>query len=175
MPRNVEIKARVLNPVSLRRTVAELSGGPTAQLVQEDTFFVCPRGRLKLRLAADGAGELIAYQRHDQPGPRVSRFCKAPIGDPDALRAVLGEALGTAGVVRKRRALHLVGQTRIHLDEVEGLGHFVELEVMLRDDQSAADGEAIARDLMAKLQITDEDLIDAAYVDLLGRISEGER
>ncbi len=175
MPRNVEIKARVHNPDSLRRTVEELSGGPAARLVQEDTFFDCPRGRLKLRLADDGAGELIAYHRRDQAGPRVSRFFKAPVGDPDALRAVLGEALGTGGVVRKRRTLHLVGQTRIHLDEVEGLGHFVELEVVLRDDQSAADGEAIARDLMAKLQITDEDLIDAAYVDLLGRISEDER
>lgn len=169
MPRNVEIKARVADPGFICRRVGELSGGPAAVLLQEDTFFRCPRGRLKLRLFDDGSGELIGYQRSDESGPTESRFSKAPVADPAALRAVLAEALGTAGTVRKRRELHLVGQTRIHLDEVAGLGHFLELEVVLRDDQSAVEGEAIALHLMAELGVSSDDLIDVAYVDLLAR------
>jgi predicted adenylyl cyclase CyaB len=71
------------------------------------------------------------------------------------------------GVVRKRRYLYLVGQTRVHLDEVEGLGEFMELEVVLRPEQSDAEGQAIARDLMTRLGIREEDLLEGAYMDLL--------
>jgi len=174
VPRNVEIKAKVQDPDSLRRRVEALSGGHRAVLVQEDIFFECARGRLKLRVFDDGAGELIFYVRSDDAGPSESSFSKAPITDPGALRVVLSEALGTAGVIRKRRELHLLGQTRIHLDEVEGLGHFLELEVVLRDDQSAADGEAIAQNLMAGLAVSSDDLVDVAYVDLLDRMSDND-
>jgi predicted adenylyl cyclase CyaB len=169
MPRNVEIKARVRQLVGLARRVEEIAGQPAAVLHQEDTFFSCPKGRLKLRELDDGTGELIFYERGDDTGPSESRFEKVPIGEPAALRSVLDEALGTAGTVRKRRLLHLAGQTRIHLDEVVGLGHFVELEVVLREDQSTADGEAIARDLMSRLDISEDDLVDVAYVDLMAR------
>jgi len=71
------------------------------------------------------------------------------------------------GVVKKSRSLPLVGQTRAHLDDVDGLGHFMELEVVLEEGQSEREGEAIARDLMEKLGIDNEDLIASAYVDLL--------
>jgi predicted adenylyl cyclase CyaB len=71
------------------------------------------------------------------------------------------------GIVRKQRALFLAGQTRIHLDEVEGLGSFVELEVVLQAHQSHADGVQIARGLMAKLEIQDSDLVEQGYIDLL--------
>ena len=152
-----------------------LSGGPEAALVQEDTFFQCPQGRLKLRVFDDGAGELIFYERSDQAGPSESSFSKAPIDDPAGLQEVLSEALGTAGLVRKRRVLHLVGQTRIHLDEVEGLGTFLELEVVLKEDQSIADGEAIVRDLMAQLEVSENDLVEVAYVDLPDRIRDNDR
>ena len=76
-------------------------------------------------------------------------------------------ALGVRGVVRKKRYLYLAGQTRIHLDDVEGLGQFMELEVVLRDGQSDADGQSIAEDLMAKLGVRTEDLLEGAYMDLL--------
>jgi predicted adenylyl cyclase CyaB len=167
VPRNVEIKARVPDPEALRRKVETIAGEAAELLVQEDTFFRCPNGRLKLRVFDDGSGELIFYERSDRAGPSESRFRKAPASDPALLRTALGKALGIVGTVRKRRLLHLVGQTRIHLDEVAGLGHFVELEVVLADDQSTADGDAIARQLMAELGIRADDLIDVAYVDLL--------
>ncbi len=83
------------------------------------------------------------------------------------LRAVLGQALGIRGVVRKNRELYLSGETRIHLDGVEGLGHFVELEVVLKPGQSRADGERIAAELMKELSISDADLIAGGYIDLI--------
>ncbi len=167
MPRNVEIKARVPDPERLRGVVADLADGPTEQLRQQDTFFVCEEGRLKLRQFSDGSGELIYYQRPDATGPSESRFSKTPVDEPITMLTVLGDALGITGVVRKRRDVYLVGQTRVHLDEVEDLGSFLELEVVLKDHQTAADGDAVARSLMEQLGIGDDDLIDVAYVDLL--------
>jgi adenylate cyclase class IV len=144
VPRNVEIKARVRDLPALRRAVEAIADGTAELLIQIDTFEV-PRGRLTLRAFADGTAELISYLRHDAAGPRESRFAKAAVNDPDALAAVLGAALGVAGVVRKRRDLYRRGPTRIHLDEVEDLGSFLELEVELADGQSAEDGERRAR------------------------------
>ena len=171
MPRNVEIKARVPDPERLRRVVADLADGPPEHLRQEDTFFACEEGRLKLRRFSDGSGELIFYQRPDATGPAESRFSKTPVDVPITMLTVLGDALGITGVVRKQREVYLVGRTRIHLDEVEDVGSFLELEVVLEDHQKAADGEAVARSLMDQLGVTDEDLIDVAYVDLLERMS----
>ena len=87
--------------------------------------------------------------------------------DPENLKATLRLALGIRGVVRKTRYLYMVGQTRVHLDDVEGLGQFMELEVVLRDNQSDDEGQAIANDLMEKLGIAPTDLIEGAYMDLL--------
>jgi adenylate cyclase class IV len=80
---------------------------------------------------------------------------------------VLAAALGVRGEVRKRRELVLVGQTRVHLDVVEGLGTFVELEVVLEAGQSDADGEAVARALLRELGLGEADLLPVAYIDLL--------
>jgi predicted adenylyl cyclase CyaB len=91
----------------------------------------------------------------------------APTPDPAALREALSRAWGTAGRVRKRRRLYLVGDTRIHLDRVEGLGDFLELEVVLAPAQSVAEGEEEARRIMAALGVADEDLVSGAYLDLL--------
>jgi len=167
VPRNVEIKARVCNLAAVRRAVEAVADGPPALLIQSDTFFAVPRGRLKLRAFTDGTAELISYLRHDVAGPRESRFAKVAVNDPDALTGVLGAALGVAGVVRKRRDLYRRGPTRIHLDEVDDLGSFLELEVELSDGQSATEGERIARELMARLGIAEDDLVAGAYVDLL--------
>lgn len=139
-------------------------------LLQEDTFFPCAHGRLKLRIIREGDGrraQLIAYERADAVGPRTSTYHIAPVEDPDALRAALAAALGAGPTVRKRRLLFLVGQTRVHFDEVEGLGRFVELEVVLRAEQSEADGGAIAAEWMRRLDIRADDLIEGAYADLL--------
>ena len=169
MPTNVEIKARVRDRERLMEMAASLSGGPPAVLHQEDTFFRVPAGRLKLRKLAPTRGELIFYRRPDQPGPKSSDYSISVTSEPDTRREVLAAALGIVGVVRKARWLYLVGQTRVHLDRVEALGDFVEFEVVLHPGQSEEQGQAIAADLMRRLEIDPEDLVAGAYLDLLAR------
>jgi len=169
MKRNVEIKARVTDLAAVRERAERLADSGPIELEQEDTFFGCPRGRLKLRRFLDcELGELIYYERPENAGPKESRYLVHPTADPEGLRDVLGAALGAAGVVRKRRVVYLVGPTRVHLDEVEGLGAFVELEVVMPPGQDSAQGAATARTLMAQLGIAPAQLVDRAYVDLLG-------
>ena len=166
MPTNIEIKARVSDPPRLRSAVEALSDTPAEILGQEDVFFGAPTGRLKLRILGDRHGELILYHRENAPGPGPSRYHIAPTSDPEALRAILTSVLDVLGVVRKRRRLYRIGQVRVHLDDVEGLGQFVELEVVLRADQSEAEGSRIARHLMDRLGIDEDQLVEGAYIDL---------
>src|SRR3972149_5605825 len=135
MPANIEIKARARNFPDLRRRAEELSQVPPSLIPQEDTFFNVPEGRLKLRQLGHDHGQLVFYRRTDASGPKRSDYLLADTSDPSALKAALTAALGVRGVVRKTRFLYMVGQTRIHLDEVEGLGEFMELEVVLHPGQ----------------------------------------
>jgi predicted adenylyl cyclase CyaB len=167
VPRNVEIKARLRDRAAVEAIVRGTASHGPERLVQEDVFFCCAAGRLKLRRLGDGSGELIFYRRRDTEGPTESEFHKTPIGEPDSFVEVLSAALGTAGVVRKRRTLYLIGQTRVHLDEVEGLGDYLELEVVLDASQSVDDGVGIADDLARTLGIRPAELEARAYIDLL--------
>jgi predicted adenylyl cyclase CyaB len=167
MPTNIEIKARVRDWEKTRRAAALLSDRPVQIIDQADTFFTCSHGRLKLREFSPTRGELIAYEREDIAGTKASRYLISITAEPEQLRNVLSRALGVAGFVRKRRYLYLCGPTRIHLDEVEGLGEFLELEVVMAPVQETAEGEAIARELMDKLGVQPGDLIAGAYVDML--------
>ncbi len=173
MARNVEIKARVddLDALRARILALGLATGVAEHIDQDDSFFACAHGRLKLREFAGGHGELIAYDRPDSTGPKTSDYRLAPVADAGALRDALTRALGCIGRVRKQRTLLLAGRTRIHLDRVDGLGDHLELEVVLRDGESPADGEAQARELLRQLGIGDEQLIAGAYLDLLSRRS----
>lgn len=167
MPSNIEIKARVGDLGTVRALVEPISDGPSELLDQEDTFFAVPEGRLKLRILGEHNAELIYYQRPDSTGPKTSNYLIAPTSAPEVLKSILASALPVVGVVRKRRWLYLVGQTCVHLDDVGGLGTFVELEVVLRPDQTEEGGVAIARELMERLGITGQQLIGGAYIDLL--------
>lgn len=167
MPSNVEIKANIPDVAVFKQKAAKLSGTEGTVLEQEDTFFKCNNGRLKLRIQKGIPSELIYYNRPDQQGPKLSDFNKAIISQPEDLKVVLSQSLGVRGTVKKTRYLYMVGQTRVHVDQVDGLGDFMELEVMLEDGQSAEEGQAIAQDLMQKLGVSDEDLLTCAYMDLL--------
>lgn len=167
MARNVEIKARIADLAAFEARVAAISGDSPTLITQRDVFFPCAHGRLKLRFLNDRLGELIHYQRADQPGPRLSDYSISISDRPDELRATLGAALGELAVVDKLRRLYMAGRTRIHVDSVEGLGDFMELEVVLEDDESVAAGELEAEQLMLALEISRDQLIDGAYVDLL--------
>jgi predicted adenylyl cyclase CyaB len=167
MPTNIEIKAKARNFAELRRRAEALSNKPVEVLQQADTFFNTEQGRLKLRVLTIDNGQLIYYTRPDQEGPKRSDYYISHTSDPENLKRVLELAYGIRGLVRKTRYLYLVGQTRIHLDDVEGLGQFMELEVVLGDGQSDAEGQAIAEGLMTSLGVERGDLIEGAYMDLL--------
>ncbi len=167
MPTNVEIKARVPDPEAMKHRIEALADGPAETFFQEDTFFRVTTGRLKLRLVPSGRGELIYYERDDSSGPRPSQYELARTDEPGNLLRVLALGLGVRGVVHKTRLLYRRGRTRIHLDEVEGLGSYLELEVEMGPGEEKEAGEAIARALMARLGISERDLVTGAYVDLL--------
>ena len=167
MPTNIEIKAHARNFEEIRLRAESLSDTPVEVIPQEDIFFNTEKGRLKLRVLALNLGQLIYYTRPDQEGPKRSEYHIYETPDPENLRRVLELAYGIRGVVRKTRYLYLVGQTRVHLDHVEGLGQFMELEVVMGEGQSDAAGQAIAEDLMSRLGVERSDLLEGAYMDLL--------
>jgi|SRR5579871_151130 len=167
MPGNIEIKARLRDRVAAHATAAQLSGTGPEIIPQTDIFFRSEGARLKLRILAPDRGELIRYERADAAEARRSEYTIARTSDPRNLEEILTAALGSTGTVTKTRSLYLAGQTRIHIDEVEGLGDFLELEVVLRPGQSDAEGRRVATRLLREFDIDEHQLIARAYVDLL--------
>jgi predicted adenylyl cyclase CyaB len=167
MARNIEIKARVESIDAVMPHARALAQRDAERIEQDDTFFRVPHGRLKLREFADGSAELIHYERADTVEAKLSDYRRVAVSDAAALRDALVRALGIVGRVRKQRWLLLAGQTRIHLDRVDGLGDFIELEVVLRNDQNEAEGACTADQLMHELGLAQAERIAGAYLDLL--------
>ena len=155
--RNLEIKARDADPRRSLELALELGAEDHGEIAQRDTYFGHANGRLKLREQAPGNAELIQYRRADEAGPRVSDYRLVALGEADSLREALDAALGTLVVVEKSRRLLTWEGVRIHLDEVEGLGSFVELEDTIGGDRLET--------LRAKLDI--QEPIGGSYSDLL--------
>jgi len=173
--RNVELKARDPHPERSLERARALGAEDRGELRQRDTYFAAPNGRLKLREQQPGGAELIAYDRSDAARARESRYRIVAVEDPAAVREALDAALGTVVVVDKRRHLLEWQGVRIHLDEVEGLGAFVELEGVA---DSASDlrreADLVAR-LREVLEIADDAIEAAGYADLLRAGANGAR
>ncbi len=165
--RNVELKARDPEPERSLERARALGAEDRGELRQRDTYFAAPRGRLKLREQDPGGAELIAYERDDAAAARESRYRIAPVEDAAALREALDAALGTVVVVDKRRRLLLWKGVRIHLDRVEGLGDFVELEGVAGEGSDLAGEGARVERLRSELQIADDAIEATGYADLL--------
>lgn len=169
MARNIEIKARIAAPGEALRFISGIAC-VAAELWQVDTFFICARGRLKLReeTGASNANELIFYDREDISGPRPSQYLRCPVTNPTQLREVLATSMGIMGQVSKKRTLFQIEKARIHIDEVNGLaGGYLEIEVVLDEDDLLEDGMATMSALMERLHIDSSQLVADAYVDLL--------
>jgi predicted adenylyl cyclase CyaB len=175
MARNIEIKVRIASVETLLPRARAVARSEPELIEQDDIFFKVPRGRLKLRQCADGTAELIHYHRPDTGEAKASDYVRMAVADPTALREALERACGLAGRVRKRRWLLLAGggdfSTRIHLDRVEALGDFLELEVMLSEGQSDAAGAAEAERLLRSLGLQEAARVAGAYLDLLDGIA----
>ena len=167
MPRNIEIKARIASIEALLPRARAVADGEPELIVQDDTFFTVPHGRLKLREFADGSAELIHYQRPDTGNAKASDYVRVAVPDPAALREALVRGCGLLGRVQKQRWLLMAGATRIHLDRVAGLGDFMELEVVLHGSQSDEQGRARAEALMRELGLAQAERLAGAYMDML--------
>jgi predicted adenylyl cyclase CyaB len=166
--RNLELKARHPDLAAARETVRRLGAQPAGTEDQTDTFFHVPQGRLKLREIDGRPAVLIWYDRPDDEGVRPSRYHLVTVEDPAGLRAALAAGLGVRGQVRKRREIFLWHNVRVHLDEVAGLGTFVEFEAVLSPTEDEAISQARLDRLGETLAIDSSLRVSRSYVDLLG-------
>jgi len=163
---NIEIKARA------RAWPAQVKAGLALadsfeRLTQADTFFNCSNGRLKLREQRGKNDYLVFYRRAGQKGPKTSTYTLVPVKDAAKTRRSLARLLGVTKKVFKRRLVCHAGRTRIHFDEVRGLGRFIELEVVMKPGEAAAAGRREAARLMLALGVKKADLLAGAYADML--------
>ena len=164
---NIEIKAALPDRAAVEHALNALPARREWTRQQRDVFFRVPRGYLKLRSYQGGnGGELIAYSREPGFEPRASDYDIVRVASPDQMEAVLGRSLGIRGVVEKTRTLYLWRHTRIHLDQVSGLGAFLELESVVSGiSREEALGET--RKLIKTLAVARENLLDRPYLELL--------
>ncbi len=177
---NVEFKARVQSFARVHSILTANRIPRAATLRQTDTYFHAPTGRLKLRVINEETAQLIFYQRPDHAEVKRSDYLIAPVAAPAALREALGAAYGIRTVVQKTRELYLLPRqfgaaagraapdlVRLHLDAVEGLGHFLEIEVILQEGESPKIVEPEAHFWLQEFGIAPEDLLSGSYADLL--------
>jgi cytidine deaminase len=165
---NVELKARHADLEAAAARCVALGAADEGVLEQRDTFFAARRGRMKLREIDGAMSELLVYERSDDPEPAESAYQRVQVLDPaelsDALQAALGSPLV---VVSKRRRLFLFEGVRIHLDQVDGLGTFIEFEGVLPDAGDLDAARAKVARLRGELGVQDADLVSVGYADLL--------
>ena len=161
---NLELKARIASPAAARAHALGAGAAPSGTLVQHDTYFRVPRGRLKLRETSGAPAELIYYERDETAPERWSRYTRETVGDGAGVRHVLEAAFGVLAVVRKRRDLYLLRDARIHVDEVEGLGSYLEFEVTGGETPATA---ATMRDLRAAFGVAADDILKCSYSDMI--------
>jgi adenylate cyclase class IV len=172
---NLEFKARLADRRALESALRRLGAHRDALLRQRDTYFHVTGGRLKLR-EQGGATELIAYQRTasgpagsqscpDAASHRWSRYTRTPVADAAECLASLTAAHGLRGVVTKLRRVWLYENARIHIDDVDGLGQFAEIEIV--DPQSEKDARAQLAALLLALGLDPTSAISGSYIDLL--------
>ena len=167
--RNLELKSRCADLAAAARAAEALGATWEWTKSQTDTYFHVPHGRLKLREQDGRPAELIGYERPDRPDARVSEYTVVPVPDGDLLTLALVRTLGVRVVVAKRRTLYLWHNVRIHLDDVERLGTFVEFEAVLTSPEDEAESPNRIARLAEALNLRAGDHIAGSYSDLLAR------
>ncbi len=168
--KNIEIKARLAHRANAEQIARELTGQSHGFcLIQRDTYYYAPSGRLKLReITGDTrSAEVIAYARTDVSEPRPSHYTVSALGDPDAMKNVLARAFGIWGIVQKERTLYKYRNVRIHLDRVENLGDFIEFEAVMDGSRSEEDERKRLEGLIRLFGLERQDLLPQSYSDLL--------
>jgi len=167
MPTLIEIKAHCPNPTKIKKFLEEQKAIFKGIDHQIDTYFKVPNGRLKLR---EGTIEnnLIHYNRPNQAGPKKSLVSLYQSQADSSLKTVLTNALGIKVVVDKKRAIYFIDNVKFHIDEVQQLGHFVEIEAI---DEHNTMEEAVLQAQCEKyiqlFQISPADLLTNSYSDMM--------
>lgn len=164
---NVEIKARCTDPEAVRARLLSLGADFTGEDRQLDTYFRAPNGRLKLR---EGKIEnaLIHYHRPDQAGPKLSEVTLYPVRPGSSLKTLLSDALGILAVVDKKRSIFFIGNVKFHVDQLHGLGDFVEIEAIDKEGDIGYDRlQEQCRHYLTALGIRQEDLLEESYSDMI--------
>jgi adenylate cyclase class IV len=169
--RNIELKAIDPDPSASLEICRALGAEDRGTIAQRDTYFKAARGGLKLREEQPGRPHLIQFERASEPQQRESRYRIIEVSDGTALCEALVAAIGICGVVVKRRHLLLWQSVRIHLDEVEQLGTFIELEAVAPPDSDLTHEHRLIAELRDALGITDERLVALGYAAQLLRAS----
>jgi adenylate cyclase, class 2 len=164
---NIEIKARTNKQQQIRDILTARSAVFRGTDKQTDTYFNVLYGRLKLR-EGNIENNLIYYNRRNEAGPKQSEFTLMPVAEPKTLKVMLTESLGVKAVVKKSREIYFIENVKFHIDEVEGLGSFVEIEA--GNNLKDVPVEELQRQCNRYLQLFEikaEDLGDRSYSDLL--------
>jgi len=164
---NVEIKARCTRVDDIRDWLLNQNAEFKGTDHQTDTYFNVSSGRLKLR---EGVIEnnLIYYQRIDQEGPKLSECQLTPVNNPAVLKDMLERSIGVKVIVMKKREIYFIENVKFHIDEVPGLGNFVEIEASnLNKDVSREELLRQCNYYMRELEITETDLVNRSYSDML--------
>lgn len=137
---------------------------------QTDIYFRVNRGRLKLRFQNNSEAELIFYQRDDDENARLSQYLIYYPGQTNLLKDLLENALGIRSVVKKKRTLYQFKNVRIHLDEVENLGSFLECEAVVDDITDEETSRKNLHELLTYFSSFSLTPVAQSYVDLLQKV-----
>ncbi len=165
---NIEVKAKCRDVNRAEENLNSIGAGLAGIFQQKDTYYKPLSGRLKLREISPDEGQVIHYERSDVAGPKRSDYEVASTNDPISMRSILKNIFGILIEVEKTRQVWLWENVRIHLDDVKGLGNFVELEA-LTEEQGIIESERRIETLMRALEIEKIDLVEHSYSDLLGK------
>ena len=173
--RNIELKAHNPDPAASLEACRALGAEDHGEITQRDTYFEVPRGGLKLREEDPGHPHLIQFERASEPQQRESRYRIIPVDNTGTMVAALAATLGVRVIVAKHRRLFLWRNVRLHLDRVEGLGEFIELEAVAPADSDLTHERELVASLRAALGIADEHLVGLGYAEqLLGETASRE-
>ncbi|HNE27684.1 MAG TPA: class IV adenylate cyclase [Saprospiraceae bacterium] len=172
---NIELKARTTRQTEIRAWLEAQGADFRGADFQTDTYFHVPNGRLKLR-TGNVENNLIHYRRADQPEARASEVALAPVADGPALKNALARALGILVEVHKRREIYFMDNVKIHLDELDGLGRFVEIEAIAQKPEHTREWLLEqCRQYAALFRIQPDDILAESYSDLLLRKAHNDK
>lgn len=170
---NVEFKAEIRNLEAARRQCGLVGAEYRGSFVQIDTYFRIADGRLKRRETPGRPVEWIFYRRPDGP---VARLAQYTFLTDEQARVRFGEGtLIPWKVVRKTRELWMVGNVRVHLDQVEDLGLYVEFEAVVSARHDLAECRAMVQHLREEFAPIMGEALGGSYESLVPELSDAER